>query len=97
VIAVPPGNDAATGHLPRYAFAYETCDIPPGMTISEFRALRSRANAATTPRINAAAMRTAVLARGRAFLGRAHRQLVPWRDRRAGSPPVSDQVIVLQS
>jgi hypothetical protein len=31
--------------LSPYAFAYEACDIPAGMTIREFRALRAAADA----------------------------------------------------
>jgi hypothetical protein len=53
--------------LSPYAFAYEACDIPAGMTIREFRALRAAADAgdvgmASLERLCAAA---------RACLGRA--------------------------
>jgi hypothetical protein len=34
--------DATPPRTPPGAFAYEACDIPPGMTISEFRAQRMR-------------------------------------------------------
>jgi hypothetical protein len=33
----PPTSD----RLLRHAFSYEACDIPPGMTISDYRARRS--------------------------------------------------------
>jgi hypothetical protein len=39
------GDGAAVGRLSPYAFAYEACDIPTGMMISEFRALRAAADA----------------------------------------------------
>jgi hypothetical protein len=34
--------DATPPRTPPNAFAYEACDIPDGMTISEFRAQRGR-------------------------------------------------------
>jgi hypothetical protein len=42
---VRAGDGAAVGRLSPYAFAYEACDIPAGMMISEFRALRAAAAA----------------------------------------------------
>ena len=34
----------ALGRLGPHSFLYEACDIPPGMTMSEFRAARSRSH-----------------------------------------------------
>jgi hypothetical protein len=39
------GGGATVGRLSPYAFAYEACDIPAGMTIREFRASRAAADA----------------------------------------------------
>jgi hypothetical protein len=39
------GGGATVGRLSPYAFAYEACDIPAGMTIREFRASRAVADA----------------------------------------------------
>jgi hypothetical protein len=45
IAPAPAGRRAAVGQLSRYAFAYEACDIPAGMTIREFRAARAAADA----------------------------------------------------
>jgi hypothetical protein len=44
-IAPARAGDPVVGRLSPYAFAYEACDIPAGMTIREFRALRVAAAA----------------------------------------------------
>jgi hypothetical protein len=45
IAPAPAGDGAAVGRLSPYAFAYEACDIPAGMTIREFRASRTAADA----------------------------------------------------
>jgi hypothetical protein len=55
----PPTSD----RLLRHAFRYETCDIPPGMTIRSYRALRSPADAGESAPAAFARVRT--LLRGR--------------------------------
>jgi hypothetical protein len=53
--------------LSPYAFAYEACDIPAGMTIREFRASRAAADAGE---VRMASLER-VCAAARACLGRA--------------------------
>jgi hypothetical protein len=45
IAPAPAGGGATVGRLSPYAFAYEACDIPAGMTIREFRASRAAADA----------------------------------------------------
>jgi hypothetical protein len=61
------GGGAAVGRLSPYAFAYEACDIPAGMTIREFRASASAADAGEVRMASLERVCVAV----RAFLGRA--------------------------
>jgi hypothetical protein len=63
----PAGDGAATGPSSPYAFAYEACDIPAGMTIREFRAFRAAANAGEAGMASLERVCAAV----RACLGRA--------------------------
>jgi hypothetical protein len=61
------GGGATVGRLSPYAFAYEACDIPAGMTIREFRASRAAADAGE---VRMASLER-VCAAARACLGRA--------------------------
>ena len=67
IAPAPAGDGAAAGRLSPYAFAYEACDIPAGMTIREFRALRAAADAGEAGMASLERLRVAV----RACLGRA--------------------------